>query len=56
MDNQGQGDFVQVYDVDIKRSVNAGETTFSLFLRMPNSLITSIIKLKPRTKKNSACA
>ena len=55
IDNQGQDDFVQICNVDVKCGVDAGETIFSLFLGMPNSRITSIMKLKPYTKKNSTC-
>ena len=55
-DNRGQGDFVQMKDIDVKRSVDVGETIFSLFLGIPHSRITSIIKLKRRTAKNSTYA
>ena len=55
MDNHGEGDFVQLSDDDVKCRVDVCETIFCLFLEIPNSHLTSIIKLKPRTKNNSAC-
>ena len=42
-----------VYDIDIKRSIDMGETIFSLFLGISNSRVTSIMKLKPHAEKNS---
>ena len=44
---------MQVCDIDVKCGIDVGETIFSLFFRMPNSRVTSIMKLKPRTEKNS---
>ena len=55
MDNRGRGDFVQVCNINVKHDINVGETIFSLFLGTPNSHITSIMKLKPQTEKNSTC-
>ena len=49
MDNRRQGDFAQLGDIDVKCRVDIGETIFSLFLGIPNSNLTSIIKLKPCT-------
>ena len=49
-------DFVQVKDIDVKRGTDAGENVLSLFLGIPDSRITSIISLKPRTEKNSSHA
>ena len=46
---------MRICDVNVKCGINAGETIFSLFLGMPNSRVTSIMKLKPCTKKNSVC-
>ena len=53
LDNQGRYDFMQLRDINIKRGVDAGETILSLFVGIPNSQITSIIRLKPCTEKNS---
>ena len=53
LDNRGRRDFVQLRDVDVKRGIDVGETIFSLFLEIPNSRLTSIIRLEPRVGKNS---
>ena len=55
-DNRGRGDFVQLKDIDVKGSVDVGESIFSLFLGIPHSRVTSIINLKRRTAKNSTYA
>ena len=54
LDNRGCSDFAQLRDINVKRGVDAGETILSLFLGIPNSQITSIIRLKPRAEKNSS--
>ena len=54
MGNCDQGDFVQLSDIDVKCGVDVGDIIFSLFLRIPNSCLTSIIKLKPCAMKHSA--
>ena len=56
LDNRGCHDFVQVKDIDLERGIDAGETILSLFLGIPNSRVTSIIRLKPRAEKNSSYA
>ena len=37
LDNQGQGDFAQLREIDVKCGVDVGETILSLFLGIPNS-------------------
>ena len=54
MANRGQGNFAQLCNINVKNRVNVGETIFSLFLGIPNSYLTSIMKLKPHGAKNSA--
>ena len=53
LDNRGRSDFVQLQDIDGKRGTDVGENIFCLFLGIPNSRITSVIRLQPRTEKNS---
>ena len=55
-DNRGSVDYVQRSDVDAQSRIDAGTTIFSLFLRMPTCRITSIIKVKSNTRKNSTYA
>ena len=54
LDNRGRADFVQLKDIDVDQGADVGETILNLFLGIPNSRITSIIRLKPRTVKNSS--
>ena len=54
IDNQGRGDYVQKGDVEDLTSEHTGDTIFSLSLQLENSQVTSIIKLKRRTTRNSA--
>ena len=56
MDNCSQEDFVQICNINVKQGVDVGKTIFSLFLGIPNSCLTSIMKLKPHTEKNSTRA
>ena len=52
-DNRDGGDYVQKCDIDDLTDEDAGEKIFRLFLDLPNSRVTSIIRLKSRTWKNS---
>ena len=45
---------MQLKDVDVKCRQDVGETILRLFLGIPNSRLTSIIRLKPRAGKNIA--
>ena len=47
LDNRNQDNFVQLRDIHVKCRVDVGETILSLFLGIPNSQITSIIRPKP---------
>ena len=48
-DNREGGDYVQKCDIDELSDVDIGEQIFSLFLNLPKSRITSIIRLKSHT-------
>ena len=54
LDNRGRKDFVQLQDVDVESGVDLGENIFNMFLGIPNSRLTSIIRLQPCMKKNSS--
>ena len=51
--NREGGDYIQKCDIDELSDVDVGEQIFSLFLNLPNSRITSIIRLKSCTRQNS---
>ena len=56
IDNRDRVDYEQRSDVDVQSEIDAGETILSLFLGIPKCRITSIIKVKSGTRKNSTYA
>ena len=53
LDNRGRSDFAQLLNIDRTDGTDAGEAIFSLFLGISDSRITSVIRIQPRTERNS---
>ena len=53
LDNCGQEDYTQKEDIENEANNKVRKNIFSLFLKLENSKVTSIIKLEPWRARNS---
>ena len=53
INNRKRGDYVQRGDIENDSDTNVGDKIFSLFLGLSDSRVKVIIRLIPRTDKNS---